>query len=126
MHDWWLALHACIYGKLVPISRATVNYRQHGENQVGANTLEISRLFKIIAKPLQLRQRIRRILIDTSVQAKAVLKAAHNNIRLEHRDLLQGYADIAKMSFFKKRIFLLKYNIRFSSFYRNCAFFLFI
>jgi len=36
MHDWWFALMAASLGKLVYISQATVRYRQHGGNEVGA------------------------------------------------------------------------------------------
>ena len=36
MHDWWLALIASAFGKAVFLPEATIDYRQHGKNQVGA------------------------------------------------------------------------------------------
>lgn len=36
MHDWWLALCAAACGELAFLSDATVLYRQHGKNEVGA------------------------------------------------------------------------------------------
>ncbi len=36
MHDWWLALVASRFGKARRLLRATVLYRQHGRNDVGA------------------------------------------------------------------------------------------
>lgn len=36
MHDWWLALCAAVYGEIRTLRRATVDYRQHTANQVGA------------------------------------------------------------------------------------------
>ncbi len=36
MHDWWLALIASALGKIGFVPRATVLYRQHRNNQVGA------------------------------------------------------------------------------------------
>lgn len=37
MHDWWLALAATAFGKVAPLREATVLYRQHGRNDVGAS-----------------------------------------------------------------------------------------
>ena len=36
MHDWWLTLVASIYTEVFHIDQATVLYRQHGHNTVGA------------------------------------------------------------------------------------------
>ena len=36
MHDWWLALLASAFGKIAFLPEATMDYRQHGKNQVGA------------------------------------------------------------------------------------------
>ena len=39
MHDWWLALTAARFGKMVYVDRATIDYRQHGDNSVGAKNV---------------------------------------------------------------------------------------
>ncbi len=36
MHDWWIALMACAFGQADYLNDATVLYRQHGRNVVGA------------------------------------------------------------------------------------------
>lgn len=36
MHDWWLALIASAFGKVVYLDKATVLYRQHGDNVMGS------------------------------------------------------------------------------------------
>lgn len=36
MHDWWLALVAAAFGKISVVNKATMSYRQHGKNTVGA------------------------------------------------------------------------------------------
>lgn len=38
MHDWWLALCAATAGEIGYLPQATVRYRQHGNNCVGART----------------------------------------------------------------------------------------
>lgn len=36
MHDWWLAAAAARFGRIVYVDEATMAYRQHGRNSVGA------------------------------------------------------------------------------------------
>lgn len=36
MHDHWLALIALVFGKMSYLNKATIDYRQHGNNSVGA------------------------------------------------------------------------------------------
>jgi glycosyltransferase involved in cell wall biosynthesis len=36
MHDWWSAIVAAQFGLIVPLKKATVLYRQHSKNAVGA------------------------------------------------------------------------------------------
>lgn len=36
MHDWWLALVAAAFGKVVYLDQALIHYRQHGSNTIGA------------------------------------------------------------------------------------------
>ncbi len=39
MHDWWISLVASCLGELRYINKATIKYRQHGENTIGVKNL---------------------------------------------------------------------------------------
>ena len=39
MHDWWLGLVAARFGKMVYLDESTMEYRQHGDNSVGAKDM---------------------------------------------------------------------------------------
>jgi glycosyltransferase involved in cell wall biosynthesis len=45
MHDWWLALVAAAFGKIHFIPDRLVQYRQHGQNTLGAREYQPRRLF---------------------------------------------------------------------------------
>lgn len=36
MHDWWFALCAATFGEILYLDAPTIDYRQHGRNQIGA------------------------------------------------------------------------------------------
>jgi hypothetical protein len=36
IHDWWIAMNAAKYGKIVSVKSPTVLYRQHSGNVIGA------------------------------------------------------------------------------------------
>ncbi|HEY8270490.1 MAG TPA: glycosyltransferase family 2 protein [Pseudobdellovibrionaceae bacterium] len=38
-HDMWIAMHACVYGKVLGLKEPLVLYRQHGGNLVGVSSL---------------------------------------------------------------------------------------
>ncbi len=73
MHDWWLALVASAFGKMVLVKQPLVEYRQHESNTIGAIEYKAKqRTF------LQLLQKIPHmrpepLLKDVSIQAKAFL-----------------------------------------------------
>ena len=43
MHDWWASLVAAAFGEIIHLDRATISYRQHGENSVGADRFSVAR-----------------------------------------------------------------------------------
>lgn len=112
MHDWWIALVASALGKVIPVDKATMLYRQHGKNTLGAKKsgfktyLEKAmkpQIFKIIHER-QLRRRtqaekfleryeaklssVQITLLKTVIQAKDH-HWAHNQLKAYKLDLLR-------------------------------------
>jgi len=48
MHDWWLALVACAFGKLIYVDQPTILYRQHGNNCLGARASGLRRYSQLL------------------------------------------------------------------------------
>jgi hypothetical protein len=90
MHDWWLALCASAYGKLIQLQDPLLLYRQHGGNVLGAKTL----LAKLARGSLSEIPKALQRLKATCVQAQLLCDRAGSKMDPEHREALQAYADI--------------------------------
>ena len=121
MHDWWLALVAIAFGKIGIIDVATVHYRQHGHNEVGAKPYSAARLLKfalsiLIKGPDQQKAAFYRNQISTFA------KTYETKFSPEQQKILKGYFSLSNAPIWK-RIFLgIKYKFYHSGFLRNVAF----
>ena len=93
MHDWWIALCAAAFGKSVFLPEATIDYRQHGGNTVGA---------KSPLNPAYLKSRlsggaIKKALNDTSAQAAAFLSVYGDRLDEAQKELVGTYAKLPDM-----------------------------
>jgi hypothetical protein len=114
MHDWWLALVAIRFGHARPIPKATVLYRQHGRNEVGADRWSF---WEGIANLLFNRDRRRKAIADQAksfalLAAQATAFAAHFGDRLtpaEH-DMIRGFCALGGQDFLGRRHLMLKHD----------------
>ncbi len=72
MHDWWLGLVATEFGKIAYLDEATIKYRQHGENSVGAKKFNFKYVLNNFSK--------NNILMDNISQAKVFLEMYRVNL----------------------------------------------
>lgn len=70
MHDWWLALVASAFGRVVALPEATVLYRQHGRNDVGAKRWDAAFVARRVLSLLD-RNEVALGLARTAAQANA-------------------------------------------------------
>ena len=77
MHDWWAALLASAFGEVVYIDRATISYRQHGNNSMGATKPSIRKALTQLASKRQVER-------AAVVQAEEFLRVFGNNLPLDH------------------------------------------
>lgn len=124
MHDWWLALVAVSCGKVVAMQSVTLNYRQHGANQVGAKEWgwrHIRNIFDQGAESMQ--QSLRR----TGQQAEALLHMPV--LDKETRKVVQTYVDIlhsGHFNWYRRRVALLRGRYFKYGLLRNIAMFILI
>ncbi len=89
MYDWWISLAAAAFGHIVYLDEATLEYRQHGDNQVGARDAGDP---AYLAAKLRDGAGNRRALADTCRQAAEFLAAFGAELTPEQRRLVGDYA----------------------------------
>lgn len=116
MHDWYLALLATAFGKLVYIDQAGELYRQHTDNVLGARTLS-KRVQKWI-RPHILFSVYWDLIKNSQKQAKYLLEMP---LKAEDRELIEAFITIMDKSFLDRIRILKKYGLR-----KNKAFHTFV
>jgi len=99
MHDWWLALIAAAMGTTGYLNEATIDYRQHGNNVVGAkNTRSAAYILKKIKN-----DGIRTAMAQTYAQAKVFDDCFGSMLDDKARKTVRSYATMANKNGFARR-----------------------
>lgn len=103
VHDWYIAVIASLFGKIVFLDMSTVLYRQHGNNACGAVDMQNSRY---IAERFKDKKKGRYML-------KLGYNMAGEILRLYCIDnkMLEQYSNMNKYSKLKKLVTVFKYGI---------------
>lgn len=110
MHDHWINLVATVFGKVGYVPEATISYRQHGENWVGAvkhiNLKDIFNLFfdkrKVIVST--------RLLYAKIIQAYVFYKRFGHNLDEEAEETIRQFINLKNDSFYKEVKTRIHYN----------------
>lgn len=107
MHDWWIALLASCCGKTAFLPEATIDYRQHGNNAVGAkNVRSVGFLWKRLTSH-QMRRSIR----DAVRQAEAFAVVYDDVLSAEQKELIGAFSHTAKVGFFRRNRLYIRYGL---------------
>jgi len=106
MHDWWLALVAATFGKVVYLDDQTILYRQHGNNSVGAKRWGMKR----VVRQAQNSGVVRESMLRTMRQAQALLDRYRKQMTPEQIDMVEAYAGLPFMSKAERVRAMLKYR----------------
>lgn len=97
MHDWWLAMLAAQFGKIIYLNEETIKYRQHEGNVVGSG--EENTFNRLLARFVFHKSDV--------IHAQQIVRAAHEFYRLyggqvkgKDRSYLIGYGSLYEKSSF--------------------------
>lgn len=105
MHDWWMALVASSFGKIVCVKKPTILYRQHGGNVVGATQVNT---LSFIVKRLTGSAHVKETLHMSVVQVQLFLKTYREQLSQEQIEVLETFADIMNHNKFIRIATILK------------------
>jgi len=103
MHDWWLALVACINGQIVEVNSKTVLYRQHDRNENGAQKSGLSYIARKLKQGIDEQQQS---LIRTCYQARALLNM--NELPAKDAFLIGHYVSMYELNWFHRRLVMIR------------------
>lgn len=99
MHDWWFALVAAAFGKIAFVEHATVLYRQHGRNSVGAK--DAGSFIYLFKRAMQGKENIKS-LESTFAQAKCFLSYYEKDLSEPLLNICRNFEALPKMNTIKK------------------------
>ena len=105
--DWWIALVARLTGRLVAVREATVKYRQHGGNLVGAH-LQSSR--QRLAGAWGRRAIVARDLDRLARQTESLIEAFGNRMSPAEQRALAGISSISSLRGWRRRAAIARYR----------------
>jgi len=107
MHDNWIAILAAACGVTGFLNEATIDYRQHGANSVGAkNVYSPAYLLHRLTS-----QKMRRSLNSAARQAASILDSYSDVLQPEQKELLLAFASTENASILKRNRVYLKYRL---------------
>lgn len=127
MHDWWVGLISVALGKNAYLEEATVLYRQHASNVVGAKwKLDIETLVDKLIRFRELKQINRKHLLRTQLQALAFATRYNTNLKANDYKKIMVYANLDTQSSFRKRFSIIRYGFWWAGFVRSVVMFIII
>jgi glycosyltransferase involved in cell wall biosynthesis len=116
MHDWWLALAASAFGKVVFIDLPTMLYRQHRSNAVGAKSGSfLSLIKKGYKKWMSPDNDLRR------TQAEAFYAAYAKELDPDKKRKMELFLESPSLSFLQQKALFLNEGFFWHGFLRNAA-----
>lgn len=91
MHDWWIAKTCAATGVICPIEEPLVDYRQHGDNAVGASSGgTLQRFLSAVTHPDRTRKRVQ----ETFDEARLLLMTYDALLPPGAKELLTSFVSI--------------------------------
>jgi len=103
MHDWWIAMVASAFGKIAYINESTIEYRQHGGNEIGANSFSLG---YVVQNSLSNHN-----LSKYHQQAQAFLERYQARLDFHTALMLERFCHSEKLSYLQRVLHIIQFNL---------------
>ncbi len=114
VHDWWVALIASAFGKIMFVEDQTMLYRQHSSNAIG-NRNYVTYVTDAVTSLKKQKEK----LLLTEKQAEEFFKIYRKELTKEQKKLVYQFAKLSQYSFLKRKTLILRRRYLKSGFVRN-------
>ncbi|GLR67312.1 glycosyl transferase [Acidocella aquatica] len=123
-HDWWLALVACAFGKIVLIKKSTLLYRRHGANDsLEPLTQNYSQAAKKIGKA---HSRVQFLIRQLALQATAFSLRFRDKLKTSDYLALEAASCLPSSTMVMRRVRVIRHGLWFGSFIKNVGMMVFL
>lgn len=116
MHDHYIAFAAAVFGRIIFLDEATIKYRQHGENEVGAKDVSSA---AYVSGRIKDRGGIKDSLAKTYAQAKEFYETYKDEIPNNLKEMIKIYGEFGSLPKSKRLHYMKKYGLYKNTFTRK-------
>jgi glycosyltransferase involved in cell wall biosynthesis len=122
MHDWWLALVCAGRGEIITMPECLIDYRQHGNNAVGAKPWSAADAIRDKIRSGRLRGNQQRFLAWMDrlyAQAAALQRLQGAALQPDSAETLAAFLALPHSGFLARRVRMIRYGFRLSGVIRT-------
>ncbi|WP_416137040.1 hypothetical protein ACM26W_10990 [Halomonas sp. HK25] len=111
MHDHWIMMVACAFGKIAYLDKPLLSYRQHSSNVLGASDYSV---FGAIDRFINQAGSISHSLKKSQCQAGSFAFQYKSRLPAERYEFLVEFSKVSEKKFFSRKMFCLKHRLKMS------------
>ena len=107
MHDWWIAIICSVFGTSAFLDCSTIDYRQHGNNSVGAKNVTSPSYLLAKLKSGAMKKSLR----GAAGQAEAFLECYGDIIPQDKKEVVAAFAETKDASLLRRSGIYIKHHL---------------